>query len=91
MPASRTPDEATWDTPDAAHAAAILSTAADAIIGVDRDGLVITVNPATTSVFGVQPGDVLGQPLTLMVPSLDGPAIREAMSLFYPQAPASGE
>lgn len=79
MSASRTADENTWDTPDAAHAAAILSTAADAIIGVDRDGLVITVNPATTSVFGVQPGDVLGQPLTLMVPSLDGPAIREAI------------
>ena len=61
------------------HAAAILSTAADAIIGVDRDGIIVTVNPATTSVFGVQPEQVIGRPLSTMVPGLGGAAIRDAI------------
>lgn len=64
---------------DAAHSGAILATAPDAIIGVDARGMVLTANPATTSVFGVQPDEAIGQPLAALLPGLTPQGMAEAI------------
>ena len=66
-------------TTDAALPAAILATVADAIVGVDAQGCVVSANPATTSVFGVSPEEVIGRPLSSLLPALDAAAIEAAI------------
>jgi len=60
-----------------ARTRAIVSTAADAIIGMDDQGNVVTTNPATTSLFGVPEEDLLGFPLEQIVPGLSIDFIKE--------------
>jgi PAS domain S-box-containing protein len=60
-----------------ARTRAIVSTAADAIIGMDDQGNVVTTNPATTSLFGVPEEDFLGFPLEQIVPGLSIDFIKE--------------
>src|SRR5690349_22834204 len=48
---------------------AILDTARDAIICIDRDGEVTLFNRAAEAVFGYAADDVLGKNVTLLMPS----------------------
>lgn len=50
---------------------AIVNTAGDAIIGVDRHGRVVTSNPATTRMFDRSAQDIDGKPLQQLIPGLD--------------------
>lgn len=58
---------------------AILDTAADAVIGVRRDGTVDSTNPATERMFGRSANDIHGQPLSAFLVGLDAAALQQAM------------
>jgi PAS domain S-box-containing protein len=48
---------------------AILNTAADAIIVIDPNGCILSVNPATERMFGYSAGEIVGQNVNLLMPS----------------------
>ena len=48
---------------------AILSSAVDAIITIDENGIVESINPATESMFGYAAKDVIGQNIKMLMPS----------------------
>lgn len=49
--------------------AAILETAADAIITIDKRGIIVSVNPATERLFGYAADELIGQNVKLLMPS----------------------
>ena len=49
--------------------AAILETAVDAIVVIDRQGLITQVNPAVTSLFGYTIDELLGHNVKMLMPS----------------------
>jgi PAS domain S-box-containing protein len=51
---------------------AILNTAADAVITIDYRGIIQSVNPATERLFGYAAGEMVGQNITMLMPSLYG-------------------
>jgi PAS domain S-box-containing protein len=46
----------------------VLETATDAVISIDPGGQIIFANPATTKTFGYQIPEMIGQPLTMLMP-----------------------
>jgi two-component system sensor kinase FixL len=48
---------------------AILNTAADAIISIDQQGIVASVNPAALRMFGYSQEELLGKNISLIMPS----------------------
>ncbi|WP_161604501.1 PAS domain S-box protein [Roseiconus nitratireducens] len=48
---------------------AVLNTAADAIINIDRDGVITDVNPATERLFGYTEQELIGQNIKILMPS----------------------
>ena len=46
----------------------MLETATDAVISIDQGGRIIFANQATTKTFGYQIPEMIGQPLTLLMP-----------------------
>ena len=46
----------------------VVETASDAVISMNEDGLILLANPATTRIFGYSPQDLIGQPLTTLMP-----------------------
>jgi diguanylate cyclase (GGDEF)-like protein/PAS domain S-box-containing protein len=51
---------------------AILDNAADAIVTVDRDGMLVSANTATAALFGYQPQHLPGLALSALVPLPEG-------------------
>ena len=49
---------------------AILDATPDAIIGLGADTCITLFNPAASSIFGVEPEDIKGQPLSALLPDL---------------------
>jgi two-component system sensor kinase FixL len=54
---------------DKALLLAILETAIDAIIVIDDEGIIQSVNPATSSLFGYDKGELIGQNVKMLMPS----------------------
>ncbi len=54
---------------DTALLAAILNTAVDAIIVIDTLGIIQTVNPATTKLFGYTADEMLGENIKMLMPA----------------------
>jgi two-component system CheB/CheR fusion protein len=52
-----------------ARLTAILNTAADAIITIDRHGVIQSINAATERLFGYPAAEMIGQNVTLLMPS----------------------
>jgi len=50
---------------------AIVETAVDAVITIDGQGRITQVNPATERLFGYPPADLVGQSVTVLMPSPD--------------------
>jgi PAS domain S-box-containing protein len=47
-----------------------VETAADVVISIDESGAIQFANPATTTVFGYDPMELIGKPLTVLMPEL---------------------
>jgi PAS domain S-box-containing protein len=48
---------------------AILDTACDAIITIDQDGVILTINPATERIFGYTAGEMIGRNINMLMPA----------------------
>src|SRR6266853_1233927 len=48
----------------------VVETANDAVISLDESGAILLANPATTRVFGYDPAELIGKPLTILMPEL---------------------
>jgi len=46
----------------------VVETANDAVVSADESGAIQFANPATTRVFGYDPAELIGQPLTVLMP-----------------------
>jgi PAS domain S-box-containing protein len=46
----------------------LVETASDAIVSIDVNGSIVFANPAFTTVFGYDPTELIGKPLTLLMP-----------------------
>jgi adenylate cyclase len=79
--------EKTVDSESAGSLAAIVRSAADAIIMAGGDGRIQTWNPAAQRMFGYSVKDVVGQPLTMLVPE----RFREAHSAGLSRVVETGE
>ena len=53
----------------------VVETASDAVISIDESGAIILANPATKRIFGYSPEELIGKPLTVLMP--------EAMRTFH--------
>jgi len=61
---------------------AVAETAADAIVSGNHHGQIIYFNPAAERIFGYAPEEVIGKPLTLLMPERFQEALREGMAEF---------
>ncbi len=46
----------------------VVETAPDAVISIDESGAILFANPATMRVFGYDPAELIGKPLTVLMP-----------------------
>jgi PAS domain S-box-containing protein len=46
----------------------VVETASDAVVSIDESGAIILANPATKRIFGYNPEDLIGKPLTVLMP-----------------------
>jgi PAS domain S-box-containing protein len=47
---------------------ALAESAPDAILTIDEDSTIVSANPATERIFGHKPDELIGQPLTVLIP-----------------------
>jgi PAS domain S-box-containing protein len=47
---------------------AVVETASDAVVSIDDTGDILLANHATTKTFGYEPSELIGQPLTILMP-----------------------
>ena len=46
----------------------VVETASDAVVSIDDKGLIVFVNPATATIFGYEPAELVGKPMALLMP-----------------------
>jgi len=46
----------------------VVETASDAVVSIDDEGSIVFANPATATIFGYNPAELAGKPLTLLMP-----------------------
>src|SRR5579871_1592290 len=46
----------------------VVETANDAVVSMDDDGIIQFANPATAKIFGYDPAELIGRPLTILMP-----------------------
>ena len=46
----------------------VVETAPDAVISIDESGAILFANPATARIFGYDPAELIGKPLTVLMP-----------------------
>jgi PAS domain S-box-containing protein len=46
----------------------VVETAPDAVISVDESGAILFANPSTVRIFGYDPAELIGKPLTILMP-----------------------
>ena len=46
----------------------VVETASDAVVSIDHRGDILFANHATTKTFGYEPSELIGQPLTILMP-----------------------
>ena len=48
----------------------IVETANDAVVSMDETGAILLANPATSRIFGYEPIEIVGKPLTMLMPEM---------------------
>jgi PAS domain S-box-containing protein len=48
----------------------IVETANDAVVSMDERGAILLANPATKRIFGYDPAEIVGKPLTMLMPEM---------------------
>jgi PAS domain S-box-containing protein len=48
----------------------VVETASDAVISIDESGAIVLANPATRRIFGYNPAELIGKPLTVLMPGV---------------------
>lgn len=61
---------------------AVTETASDAIVSADRDGIIRYFNPGAERIFGYDDDDVLGKPITILMPERFQRAHTEGMQRY---------
>ena len=46
----------------------VVETASDAVVSMDDTGSIVLANPATATIFGYDPAELVGKPMTLLMP-----------------------
>jgi PAS domain S-box-containing protein len=46
----------------------VVETASDAVVSIDESGAIILANPAAKRIFGYTPEELIGKPLTVLMP-----------------------
>ena len=46
----------------------VVETASDAVVSIDHRGDILLANHAVTTIFGYEPSELIGQPLTILMP-----------------------
>ena len=64
----------------------VVETAPDAMVSMDESGAIVFANPATARVFGHEPAELIGKPLTMLMPEY----IRELHNNGYRRYLATG-
>lgn len=59
---------------------AVLDTAADAIVGVGTEGQIVGANPAAERMFGSDEKDLIGRPLSSVLPGMDAARLHQTMA-----------
>src|SRR5687767_12019547 len=57
------------ESAERAELASIVQSSHDAIIGMTRDGVVTSWNPAAARLYGYPAGEIIGQPADMFVPA----------------------
>ena len=65
----------------------VIETASDAIISIDESGVITLANPATKRVFGYEPAELIGRPLTSLMPE----SMQRLHEIGYKRYLATGE
>ncbi|MGH9829306.1 MAG: PAS domain S-box protein, partial [Blastocatellia bacterium] len=47
----------------------VVETASDVVISSDDNGIILLANPATERIFGYEPSELIGKPLTILMPA----------------------
>jgi PAS domain S-box-containing protein len=50
----------------------IVEAANDAVVSMDERGAILLANPATTRIFGYDPAEIVGRPMTMLMPEMMG-------------------
>ncbi len=65
----------------------VVETASDAVVSIDRKGEILLANQAATRIFGHEPAELIGQPLTILMPEY----LRNAHSLGFERYRETGQ
>lgn len=65
----------------------VVETASDAMLTIDQNGAIQSANPATKIVFGYDPGELVGRPLTVLMPEY----LRKLHEMGFNRYMATGE
>jgi len=65
----------------------VVETATDAVVSMNESGAILLANPATARIFGYDPAELIGKPLTVLMPEI----VRKLHEAGFRQYLASGQ